>query len=61
MSEVRLQIWTTHSWDLSGRGAARAEDARGTPTQSHISSSIHAHEEKHLWSNVGSGKAEGRP
>ena len=26
--------------DLSGRGAARAEDAQGTPTQSHISPSI---------------------
>jgi len=25
---------------LSGRGAARAEDAQGTPTQSHISTSI---------------------
>ena len=25
---------------LSGRGSARAEDARGTPTQSHISPSI---------------------
>ena len=27
---------TTHSRDLSGRGTARAEDAQGTPTQSHI-------------------------
>ena len=31
---------TTHSRDLSGRGAARAEDAQGTPTQSHISPTI---------------------
>ena len=29
----------------SGRGAARAEDAQGTPTQSHISSSILVYEE----------------
>ena len=27
-------------WLDSGRGAARAEDAQGTPTQSHISPSI---------------------
>jgi hypothetical protein len=31
---------TTHSRDLSRRGAARAEDAQGTPSQSHISPSI---------------------
>ena len=30
----------------SGRGAARAEDAQGTPTQSHISPSILVYEEK---------------
>ena len=36
---------TTHSRDLSGRGAARAEDAQGTPTQSHISSSIQVYED----------------
>ena len=29
----------------SGRGTARAEDAQGTPTQSHISPSILAYEE----------------
>ena len=34
---------TTHSRDLSGRGAARAEDAQGTPSQSHISPSILAY------------------
>jgi len=34
---------TTHSWDLSGRGAMRAEDAQGIPTQSHISPSILVH------------------
>ena len=28
---------------LSGRGSARAEDAQGTPTQSHISPSIPQH------------------
>jgi len=32
--------------DLSGRGAARAEDAQGTPTQSHISPSILVYEDK---------------
>ena len=34
----------THSRDLSGRGTARAEDAQGTPTQSHISPSIQVYE-----------------
>ena len=29
----------------SGRGATRANDAQGTPTQSHISPSIQAYEE----------------
>ena len=29
-----------------GRGAARAEDAQGTPTQSHISPSILVYEDK---------------
>ena len=38
---------TTHSRDISGRGAARAEDAQGTPTQSHISPSILVYEDKH--------------
>ena len=33
-----------HSQDLSGRGAARAEDAQGTPTQSGISPSIIVYE-----------------
>jgi len=31
---------TAHSRDPSGRGTARAEDAQGTPTQSHITPSI---------------------
>ena len=35
-----MGVRTTHSWDLSGRGTTRAEDAQGTPTQSHISPSI---------------------
>ena len=30
----------------SGRGAARAEDAEGTPTQSHISPSILVYEDE---------------
>ena len=30
----------------SGRGAAKAEDTQGTPTQSHISPSILVYEEK---------------
>ena len=30
---------------VSGRGAARAEDAQGTPTQSHISPSILVYED----------------
>ena len=31
----------------SGRGTARAEDAQGTPTQSHISPSVLVYEENH--------------
>jgi len=31
---------------LNGRGTTRAEDAQGTPTQSHISPSILVYEEK---------------
>jgi len=31
---------------VPGRGAARAEDAQGTPTQSHISPSILVYEDK---------------
>jgi len=31
---------------LAGRGTARAEDAQGTPTQSHISPSILVYEDK---------------
>jgi hypothetical protein len=36
---------TTHSRDLSGRGAARAEDAQGTPTQGHVSPSSLVYED----------------
>ena len=36
------------STGASGRGAARAEDAQGTPTQSQISPSILVHEEYRL-------------
>ena len=37
-----------------GRGAARAEDAEGTPTQSHVSPSILVYEdnsENQVWTN----------
>ena len=37
--------WHSHSWDISGRGTTRAEDAQETPTQSHISPSILVYEE----------------
>jgi len=37
----------------SGRGAVRAEDAQGTPTQSHISPSILVYEEKTSAANAG--------
>jgi hypothetical protein len=37
---------------ISGRGAARAEDAQRTPTQSHISPSILACEDKHAKSQA---------
>ena len=43
---------TTLSRGLSRRGAARAEDAQGTPTQSHISPSILAYEDRsplYIW------------
>ena len=33
--------------ELSGRGTTRAEDAQGTPAQSHISPSILGYEDKH--------------
>ena len=36
----RLRVGTTNSWDLSRRGTTRADDAQGTPTQSHTSPSI---------------------
>ena len=37
----------------AGKGAARAEDAQGTPTQSHISPAILVYEDKRL--PVGAG------
>jgi len=47
-----MKVWERSDVSLalidSGRGAARAEDAQGTPTQSHISSSIQVYEEKSL-------------
>ena len=51
VSAARLRV----GW-LSGRGTARAEDAQGTPTQSHISPSILVYEEytpfpKHLYTS----------
>ena len=41
-----------HSRDLSGRGTARADDAQGTPTQSHISPSILVYEDDLGVSNI---------
>ena len=38
--------------DLSGRGAVRAEDAQGTPTQSHISPSILVYEDVSILQGV---------
>ena len=38
--------YLTHSWDLSGRGNTRAEDAQGAPAQSHISPDILVYENK---------------
>ena len=35
----------TGSWGISGRGTTSAEDAQGTPTQSHISPSILVYED----------------
>ena len=35
---------TKYSRDLSGRGTTRADDAQGTPTQSHMSPSILVYE-----------------
>ena len=52
---------TTHSRDISGRGAAKAENAQGTPTQSNIPPSVLVYEENilnHIWiipSSLGSG------
>jgi len=40
-----LNGFITHSWELSGRGTTRAEDAQGTLTQSHKSPSILVYEQ----------------
>ena len=43
MNSDRLRV----GWlNLSARGATRAEDAQGTPTQSHISPSILVYEDE---------------
>ena len=42
----------------SGRGTTRAEDAEGTPNQSHISPSVLVYKEKPVW-GVGSGSGVG--
>ena len=36
----RLRVGWLNGFSSIGRGAARAEDAQGTPTQSHISPSV---------------------
>jgi len=38
--------WSPKPCVITGRGAARAEDAQGTPTQSYTSPSIHVYEEQ---------------
>jgi len=45
---------------ISGRGTARAEDAQGTPTQSHISPSILVNEEKSREANLCPTRLGGR-
>ena len=42
---IRTRLGTPDTMLDSGRGTARAEDAQGTPTQSHISPSILVYEE----------------
>ena len=48
-------ITESHSRDLSGRGAARTEDAQGTPTQRHISPSVLVYKEKRNLGAVAGG------
>ena len=43
-------------WQLDRRGTARAEDAQGTPTQSHISPSIPLYEESQDTPTLGMSK-----
>ena len=40
-------------FDLPGKGATRAEDAQGTPTQSHVSPNILVYEDKTAWNVEG--------
>ena len=54
-SGLGFQVKVLNTRDLSGRGAARAEDAQGTPTQSHISPSILVYEDLVVPSSLGSG------
>ena len=44
-SQRRVSLYRVIIEDLSGRGAARAEDAQGTPTQSQVSPSILVYED----------------
>ena len=46
-SEIPRHFRAVIDSGLAGRGAARAEDAQGTPTQSHISPSILVYEDYH--------------
>ena len=45
---------------FSGRGTTRAEDAQGTPTQSHISASILVNEDKIFIHRIHGGMSPGR-
>jgi len=52
MSHLRFRFLGLIDSGYSGRGAARAEDAQGTPTQSHTSPSILVYEDQHFISRV---------
>jgi hypothetical protein len=45
---------------LAGRGAARADDAQGTPTQSHVSPSILAYEDQRTPAIAANGTTDSR-
>ena len=55
--EIQVRPYDTVSYNpyLSGRGTTRAEDAQGTPTQSHISPSILVYEENAVFGCDGCG------